>query len=87
MIFSQLIKEQTPIKLTRIQRIERTKNIFKANIGKKIMINHYMRYETTSVNYQTIGIIDALYGLQDVIIQTEDRREIIDINKIIGYTL
>lgn len=85
--YAKLIQNPKSKTVTKVERIERTKNIFKSNIGKKIMINYYVKFETMNVNYSITGIIESLHGLQDVIIKTEQGKEIIDINYIVGYTI
>lgn len=87
MIFSKLIESSKGLpELTRIKRIERIRNIFKANIGKKITINYYARFESCSVNYKTTGIIKECFAIQNVIVQTKNDLEIIDIYYIIDYS-
>ena len=86
MIFSKLIIQKEPPALTRIERIEKVKNILKANIGKEITINFYIIWETKSVNYKTTGIIIECFGFQDVIIKTENNIEFINIRYIIDYS-
>jgi len=86
MIFSKLIENSKGLqKLTRAELIKKIRDIFKASIGKKITINHYVRFESCSVNYKTTGIIKECFAIQNVIIQTENDLEIIDIHYIIDY--
>jgi len=58
-----------------LSELKRQKAIFNANIGRKVTINYYIKWESKTVNYKITGIV--VDGHQDVIIKTKNGTEFI----------
>jgi len=72
----------------RINYVKKLQEIFNNNIGKKIIVNYYVRFETCTKHFTIKGIITKCFGLEDVIINTEENgNEFVNIYSIMGYTI
>lgn len=73
--------------MTRVEHVEKLKKVFKQNIGKKIELNHYIRYESSTINEVITGTIEKCFDLEDLLVKTNKGIEFINIYHIVGYSL
>lgn len=73
--------------MNRINYVKKLQKVLNENIGKKITVNFYTRFESNTLNETITGIIKKCFGTEDVIINTENGDEFINIYHIIGYSL
>lgn len=73
--------------LNKVEYVNKLNKIFNSNLGKKIELTYYTRFESSTITEITKGTIEKCIGGDSLIIRKENDFEIINILNIIGYTI